>query len=288
MLNRLAVALFVAIAVSVASAQQTKFEVYPLMSADPEIARDAVQAIVGEEGHITVDRPNRRLLVATTPERHALIAEFLAKLDSPPRNVLIQVEFLGAGQNRQAELSVQTSGAIGIEQDGLSGRWRIRPHLQARETEWSGRNVQTLLVTSGREAYLQIGEEVPYLDWLIEYGFSRGWITRRLAWQKAGAFLSVQPTVIGDGPLIAIRLTPELRGLADDGRPARARFAALTTEVTVRDGEEVRLGGLAKDREFFDRFLVGSAVGGAVQSLDIRLLPRIQAPAPAPFQRPSP
>ena len=59
------------------------------------------------------------------------------------------------------------------------------------------------------------------------------------------------------------------------------RFSAVQTEVIATDGESIDLGGLGNNSEFYQRFLVGVGKGGATESLRIRLVPRIQAPAPA-------
>ncbi len=72
-----------------------------------------------------------------------------------------------------------------------------------------------------------------------------------------------------------MRVTPELSGVVE-GRPERIRFAQAATELVVRDGETLQLGGFDQHRDFYDRFLIGSRRGGQAQSLAIELTPRVQ------------
>ncbi|MCO5045273.1 MAG: hypothetical protein J5I99_10780 [Verrucomicrobia bacterium] len=258
-----------------------RFEVYPIGAMDMESTLESVRAFVGDEGNVTPDPVHQRLLVATTPARHAQIADLMSKLAVPARNVRIEVAFDSAGNQSQSELSVSGSGDISLGSGGLGGTIKLQPKIINQTTTTTGREVQTLLVSSGREASLRIGESVPYLQWFTEYGFHYGWNVPQLAWQEVGSFLVVQPTVIGNGPLVRIKLTPELRGLVN-GAPEHLRYSAVSTEVVVSDGQSVSLGGLDQNRDFYDRFLVGMARNGGTESLNIRLTPHIQTLAPPP------
>lgn len=258
----------------------TRFEVYSVGAADMNSTIEAVRMFVGEEGQVTPDPVHQRLLVVTTPERHAQISELMKKLAVPPRNVLIEVAIDSVDSQDAFETSVSGSGEITRGLDGFGGTIKLKPRIINQTTSRTGSEIQTLLVSSGREASLRVGESVPYLQWITEYGLHGGWNTPQLAWQEVGSFLIVQPTIVGEGPLVRVRLTPELRGLVD-GQPQHTRFAAVSTEVVVRDGESISLGGLDQNREFYSRFLVGTARDGGTQKLNIRLTPRIQSPTPA-------
>lgn len=276
-------ALFICCSIAEA-AEPTRFEIYPLGHADMESTLETVRHFIGNEGHVTPDTIHQRLLVVTTPERHARIADLMNKLAGPPRNVLIEVEMRSAGQETESALSLGASGDLTVERDGLSGTITLRPSAAHHTTTRSGTARQSLLVGSGREAVLRVGERVPYLDWITDYGIRGGIISTRLAWQQVGSFLVVQPTIIGDGPEVRVRITPELRGLVN-GRPEHVRFSTLTTDVLARDGETMDLGGVGQQSEFFSRFLVGAGRGGAAQSMEIRLTPRIQPISAPPRMR---
>ncbi len=274
-MTRLIVVFLLACLSAAPANEPTRFEVYPLGGADMESTLETVRLFVGAEGHVTPDPVHQRLLVVTTAERHARIAELVQKLSGPTRNVFIEVRIETAGEQRESNISVGGSGDVTIDRDGLSGSVRIKPRVVNQTTTRSGASTQSLLVGSGREAVLRVGESVPYIDWISDFGLRNGLLQTRLAWQQVGSFLIVQPTIIGNGPTIRVRITPELRGLVN-GRPEHVRFSTLTTDVVARDGESLHLGGLGQQGEFFSRFLVGVGAGGAAESLSVRLVPRIQ------------
>lgn len=257
----------------------TKLEMYHLNGADPEFVLEAVRFLVGPDGNAIVDSTGQRLLVVTTPDRHAQISDLLKKFAPPTRNVLVEVRMNPVGRASETEASAEASGAFTIERDGIGGTVRLRPRVQHQSGAIESSVVQTLLVGSGREASLRIGEQVPYLEQILEYGARFGVVHSRIEWRDVGAFLNVQPTILGDGPQIRIRITPELRRLDRGGE--RIRFTQLATEIIARDGETISLGGFGQHAQFYNYFLIGGRRGGAAESLQILLTPRIQ-PAPLP------
>jgi type II secretory pathway component GspD/PulD (secretin) len=123
---------------------------------------------------------------------------------------------------------------------------------------------------------LRVGESVPYLAWLTEYSWRHGYIREvNIEWRDVGSFLSFRPEILGDGPLIRVRLTPTLSGRLTNGTKHTIEFTELTTEVTVRDGQTLSIGGFNKDQEFSSKFLVGQSGGSETSITDITLTPRI-------------
>jgi len=261
--------------------EEKVFEVHPLDFSDVFATEQAVETLVGDEGNVILDAPNHRLLVYTTPLLHKRIAALLEKVSLPSKNVRIDVVFAQAGTERDSRAAIHGQGDVIIHPDGVDGRIVLQPELKHEVTETSGHTTQSLLIASGREGHLLVGEQIPYQEWLIDYGRRWGYVEGHLAWQNVGAKLVVQPTVLSDGKHIRVRLTPELSGLVD-GQPYHTQFAKVATEVVVADGESFRIGGLAKDNEFYSRFLVGGARGNSQQNMDITLTPRVVLPSAAP------
>lgn len=260
-----------------ASEEERFFRVHPLGFVEIETAEAAAQAIVGPGGSVIPDRRNQRLLVRATEPEHRRLAEALAAINRPPVNVRIDVDFDEAGDAQQRGIGITTEGVFHSNQGGSVA---IGVNVADRSTRFSGRARQTLVVASGREATLRVGERVPWLEWIETWGRNAGVFESRVHWQDVGAFLVVQPTVIGTGPDIRIRLIPELSGRVE-GQPHRIRFAAAATEVIARDGETVSLAGLAQANEFYSRFLVGFDSTGGRRSLNISLTPSL-LPATTP------
>lgn len=254
----------------------TKFEVYTLHAPVSEAVEQTIRHLAGPEGQVTVEPPYR-LLVVTTEENHQRIADAVKQLDVMPVNVRLTVRYARTAREVQKEASVGGTGEIVYEGGIAKTKIRVKPRIQDETTVSSERTAQTLLVASGREAAIAVGEEVPYLSWIMDYGRRCGVVEAEFDWQRVGAFLVAQPEVVGNGPLIRIRLVPELRGWVN-GAPHRIRFSHVATEVVVQEGQPFQLGGLDRDAEFYSRFLVGRSHDGSESSLQITLTADIVRP----------
>jgi hypothetical protein len=255
----------------VVDATQSYFEVYQLPFSEPKATEAMAKAIVGADGSVIYDAQNRRLLVAAPRKKHQELKAMIEKLNVIPHNVRIEVEFKNAGSSEESEASVTAAGDVTIE-DGLANtKIKIKPTLVNESITSSSSTKQTLLVASGHEGTLNVGQNVPYLEWLTTYG---GATLGTVNWQQVGSRLVVEPFVIDQGPLIRVRVTPELSGMVD-GKPFHTRFAAAATEIVVKDGEPFSIGGMNGDSTFYSRFLVGRASGSGQEQVDIVLTPHI-------------
>ena len=253
---------------------QSRFEVYPLGFAEGPSAVEMVKAIIGPTGSVTLDETNHRLLVVATDDKHAQVESMMRKLNVPPKNVRIEVRFEGASDQQDVGAGVGASGEI-VREEGITRTTiKVKPRVENTSVKTSSDVAQTLLVASGRQGSLHVGENVPYVDWFVDYGIRNGYLERSIEWKDVGASLIVEPIVIGGGPMIRIRLTPELSGLVD-GNVYRTAFSRVATEVVVQDGQTFQIGGLDKDEDFYSRFLIGFDRSGSRQSLNITLTPRI-------------
>lgn len=252
------------------------FSTYAVGAADPEVLLETVRAAAGAEAHVSYDAHQQRLLVLAPAAVQKSIAELVRQAAPAPVNVRIEVQFRGQGHQRESEASL--SGQVGlVREPGLSHtRIHLEPRVQMNEVTQSSAVKQILVVTSGREALLRVGAEVPYLEWIMEYGLRQRVLVEQVAWQQVGAFLAVQPWVLDNG-LIRLRITPELRGQAN-GASRAIRFASASSEVVISDGQPYPLAGLADGHEFLQRFLVGRTSGESTENLDITVTPRVMKP----------
>ncbi len=248
------------------AADDLRTEIYPIVHGDAEALATYARVVVDDEGHVVLDAAGRRLIVVTTPLRHAQLHEVLGQADAQTPNVRVEVRMREAGATRDTR--------IGLEGGESGGAWTWRPQLGYETTRWEGETVQQLMAASGRDASLRVGERVPYLEWLMSYGWRGGYMESHVQWQEVGAFLRMTPTVLAGGESIHVRLVPELRGRVA-GAPHQTSFIALATEVVVAPGQTVNVGGLAEDQDFYRRFLVGLDRHGTTQRLEIELTPHI-------------
>lgn len=253
------------------------FRVYPLVDADLTSSREAVEVILEEMGTVVEDASYNRLLVNTTAKLHARIADLLGEVMVKPSNVRIDVAFTERGSTRDTGAALHGDGRIEVGGGKTSGGLTLRPELRHTTTRHSRNVVQFLLAQSGGEAMLRIGEQVPYMNWLFKYGRQWGYIEGSVAWHNVGSYLVVRPTVLDDGKMVRVQVTPGISGYVD-GSLMRTEVARVSTEVTVANGETVSIGGLTKDEEFYSRFLVGFDSSGNRQTIDITLTPRVVDP----------
>ena len=71
-------------------------------------------------------------------------------------------------------------------------------------------------------------------------------------------------------------MTPEFSYFLDRGQLI-SRVQQLSTEVIVREGEEIDLGGLPmSNREFKEKFFIGMGRTGQAERMNIRLRARVE------------
>jgi type II secretory pathway component GspD/PulD (secretin) len=251
-----------------------EFRTYDIGFADASNTVEVVSAMLGADGRVFFDPSTRRLMVLASSNGHHQVVAVIRQVDVPPRNVRIEVRYRGQERNTEREASVSGSGAVVLGNGPTRSAFQVRPRLTDTASTLTSSTAQQILVSSGRQASIFVGETVPYLEWIMDYGVRCGIVAQQVTWQQVGATLVVEPFVIGDGPMIRVRLTPELSGRVN-GDPYRTRFTTVAIEVVVSDGVPFSLGGLNQNKDFYSRFLVGVNQSGTRQSLDIELTARI-------------
>lgn len=262
---------------AVAAAAETELQAYPLRTADAEPLIEVIRAVIGEDGRVIHDQRTGRLLVLATPEAHAKLVPILEELNVAAPNVRVEVTIAASEAADRSGAGVSGGGAVIVTPGGATVHGRVRPRIEHRSSEREQTTTQTLMVQSGGEARLRVGQDVPYATWLIRYGRHWGYLRQHIEMREVGTSLIVQPRVLGDSGLISIRLIPEISGIVQGKREA-VQYTRAATEVTVRPGQTVSVGGLAGQSEFYDRFLVGAFGGSAQRSIDIALTAHIMKP----------
>jgi type II secretory pathway component GspD/PulD (secretin) len=227
-------------------------KVYPLDLTDPAAAAELVRGMISPDGRVVDDAPNHRLIVLDRPAVQARVAEALKALRIPARNVRITVSHSSERVDESARLGVSSSS---------------RSTAETR---------QDIVVLSGGRASIQVAEQAPYANWFWTWGQASGlWPAQSVEWRDVGTSLAVEPLVLDDHT-IRLRVTPEFSYFLDRERLV-SRVQQLSTEVIVREGEEIDLGGLPmNNREFKERFLIGTGRSGQAERMNIRLRARVQ------------
>ena len=260
-------------ATSLFAEEELTLKTYTVSYADPEEIATIAPLMMPSTNGLVIQAVDRKLIVKGTVAQHTLVQQILRDLDAPPKNIQINVHFDTTGASRQSEFGVRQKGPIVIRDGDVNGSFESR--FSNRSSTLNESTTQMLVAMDGQSALLRVGEQVPYLAWLTEYGGRHGYIREvEIEWQDVGSFLAVEPTIVSPG-IIRVRLIPELSGRLKDGSRHAIQFTHLATEVTVADGQTIHIGGFSKDKDFSSKFLIGSAPGGRSVNTTITLTPKI-------------
>lgn len=172
---------------------------------------------------------------------------------------------------------VEDASGIGATVRGraIPPRPRVDVGAGASTSRMTTETRQELLVMSGGHGSIQVADQVPYADWFWTWGQGAGlWPARSVQWREVGTSLVVEPVVLDDDT-VRLRVTPAFSYFIDRDRIV-TRVQQLSTEVVVREGKEVELGGLTSDHEFNERFLIGRSRTGETERVRIRLKARVE------------
>jgi type II secretory pathway component GspD/PulD (secretin) len=262
-----------------AAAARTEMRVYDLGLTDVGLAADAVRPLLSAEGRVYPDPAQHRLVVSDRPDVHARVAQALRTLEVTPRNIRIEVRGRMDRTGRAREVEASGTIAEGPVRVGVGRNPPPRTGVvvggQDSRTRTAVDAVQTLLVLSGGQASITVAEQVPYAQWLHTWGVSHGLWAQNIVWQEVGTSMVVAPRALGNGTIL-VRLTPRFDYRAG-GTSSTVDVTELSTEVVVRDGEEIDLGGVPmRDESFRERFLAGVDEGGQTTQVSMTLRARVE------------
>jgi len=224
------------------------------------------------EREVTVqgDTPSNRLVVGVSPQYRETVERLVRELDSTPPQVMIQVLLaevtIDSEETWGMDISVGPFGgeAYGIRSLGAGASVITAlgvPNLSVsssdfelliRALESQGRlevlSRPQILVNNNKAARIQVGENVAIVESVErrDNGNTLANVTR----EDVGIILNVTPTISADG-FVRMDITPTISNLSARTTQVTEDFQApiitkreIETNVRVRDGETVVIGGL--------------------------------------------
>ena len=232
----------------------------------------------GEEGSgsLVVDERRNLLIFRGSGEEWSEIREVMEKLDRPVPSVLIEMliaevtltheegsgfDFLlREGISGDWNLTGGTRDALGIQTKGLSlvldnaGTTRAVLDLFYEDGNVSIRSQPKLLVKSGEQASINVGNEIPVISQTsqdtIQVDGSTN-VLQQVTYRSTGIDLNITPLVQAGG-LVDLQISQTL----SEARPTAATSIAgsptiltrsLTTGLTLKDGSSLLMGGLISE-----------------------------------------
>ena len=248
-------------------------QIYKVHYADLDELVSVIPMMMPSTEGLSLETVDRKLVVRGTPEQHRIVRDTLRDLDAPPKNIQVNVNFNTTGGSYDNEIGIRPRGPIVIDRGGVHGS--LKGRLANQSTTMRENTTQMLVAADGRSASLRVGESVPHITWLTEYGRRWGYVREMgIEWRDVGSFLVMEPTIVSPG-VIRVRLTPELSGRLENGDRHSIQFTHLATEVVVGNGQTISIGGFSKDEDFSSRFLIGRSGRGESSITGITLTPRI-------------
>jgi len=239
-------------------------------------AKDAVtqiKTVLGEVADIQVDERLNALIVTGSPEGVDQIKEFLAKVDIPLQQVMLDLKVVDITSTGRKSLGINwnqwlatTIFAEGARPDGTAPPAYLGIPIDAfARTPFSLTATLNFLVESnearilaapriatmsGKTASIHVGDKFP----IVYYDPRAG--QYQVIYVDIGIKLEVKPTIGPDG-YITCDITPtvsSLRELIQNQYPRTIERTATTT-MRVKDGETIVIGGLIQDedREVVDK-----------------------------------
>jgi len=249
---------------------QTTVEVIALKYRKAEQLIPVIQPLLGRESSVTSFQ--NQLVLRATPAELAQVRDVLARVDTPPRRLLITVrqdadvvrerremEVSGSIGNDRARVTVPGSGTRSGGNVVLrEGDDRLRAH--AVDSHLSGRDnsTQTIQVLDGYSAYIRVGESRPVNSRQVVRSVVNGQVVERVIdsteFREASTGFHVLPRLQGER--VTLDINPQ-RDSFDDQRRGAVNVQRVVTTVSGRLGEWIDLGSVGDSRSNEGSSLLG-------------------------------
>lgn len=229
---------------------------YSVAPEETQSLKAALEGVISPEGKVILVEKNNKIIVQDLSTQFEVIENIVAAFNAPQANVRIEILSKTFSNQSRRNLDLQGRTTIG----GVSIGNRDRNGVDVDFGNSSGINdslsSQFLVVRSGGTAAIEVGKEIPFVDYFWSYAQRHGLlIDLKVRWEKIGSQLAIRPKVFGNQ--IQVEVIPQIRKLSSDFFEPEGvlSFQNLQTTVTVSDGGTIEIGGIANaDREFQKHF----------------------------------
>ncbi len=254
---------------------------YHLNFARASLLAKTVEKTLTTDGTVTVDERTNSLLVRDTENSLLQLAALVEELDRPTPQVMIEARIVEATTNFARQLGIRwgfdythtgsvnqvevsgtatnnslvnlpsdtVHGGVGLSLGRLSGTLDLDLELTAMEDNGWGKIISSpkIATLDNNEARIKSGVQIPIQEVTLQEGVG----TTETSFVEAVLSLTVKPQVTSQGRIIleivADRSVPDW-GRVIDGFPTILTREA-ETQVMVKDGETVVIGGLLQETE---------------------------------------
>lgn len=227
-------------------------------------------------GTLAVDAIGNRILFTGSATQFAQLRDLLGQLDTPPRQVLIEVTVAEVtltdrtstglewffnhsetGQNIQGG----TRGGLGLGVAGLNLGYLNTAipgiqNLQAQFNAFASNNRVNILsrprivAKSGGDALIQVGSDIPIISSQAAGGVQTGGNTavlQTVQYRQTGVILRVKPTIYGEDRVnieVSQEVSNQVNAVSGAITSPTIQNRSIATELSLQDGATAVLGGL--------------------------------------------
>lgn len=230
---------------------------------------------------ITAVDANNQLMIHARPSQWADIRQAIERLDAIPLQVQIETRILEVVLRDNFRFGVQwyleglAGGSGAVSQPGNKQQWalggapsasptpdtffysfvnkELQVALRALETNANTTTLSapSLVVVNNRKARIQVGDQIPVKQTFVNPAVGSDKEVGQVTYKDTGVILEVRPRV-NPGGLVYLDVTQEVSRADDSALPGENAAIAkrkLDTQVAVRSGQTVLLGGLIRQRD---------------------------------------
>lgn len=251
-------------------------------ASNPDVINQ-VRNVMSQNGRVIANPDRNSLIVYELESRIANIDAIMMAMDTAPEQVLITAklvevsldDYMGyglelftshsadnlndgrftgssqdAGSNTVGGLFGQPTGFDPFFATFTNPRIDVRLELLANEGRVETLSQPTQMVSNRQQARIEVGQEIPYLE---SSGATGGTTTASVSFKEVSIVMEVTPTVLENG-LIRLEVTVTVRevignvAIEGNNTPVLSKRESKT-DVFIRDGETLVMGGLIRERE---------------------------------------
>jgi hypothetical protein len=255
-------------------------EIYVPRSRPAEELAPLVQAVLAGQGSAVADPHSGKLILSGEPEAIAQALAALRELDQAVRQYRVDSETSTRKALEGASARVDgwiDAGDVRIGR--VVGPEGVRLHAGVGSGGSSERLAATVVVMEGRTAEIWTGSDVPITTRTVERAGPYSRVTESTELVRVRSGFRVRPRGVGSEQ-IEVEITPIVEEL---GRGGSIRETGASTQIRVRPGESVAIGGVTREETSAeaDAFRGAERSAGSSDSLLVVRVTPLDDAAPA-------
>lgn len=242
------------IVVSPTDTMITQSKRFPLRFADPEFVKKEIQLFVQEKS-IAINPEDSSVVVDGSQVQLKKVEDKIKQIDVAPQQILVQAQIVEISKTDQYDFGLKHSWGD-YSNKAASPTLDYAVTASASEIIGKGKLIASpsVLTLNGREAVFKMGSKVPVL---INTVANDGTKSTSVDYKDVGYYITATPRINNSGQedeYVTMKLEPQISSISgwiSNGNTKAPQISTreAKTNVRVKSGETIIIGGLIKDEE---------------------------------------